>query len=230
MKHLELRYILLFLSTSLLILSLSAMAESEPWYQVEMIMFANQTPAPEQQIPSLTTKLIPDEQQTAIQLLPAAEADLNSSYPLVPQIDFLLQTTAKRLGHAANYRVLEHLAWLQPITQERKPAPVMINNNLSEQVTPDNIHGLLWIKKARGYFNVKLLLQLEQTSDDGTTEQHYQILQQQRVRSKRLVYFDHPLFGALVKITPAKTPTPPPLVNDPKTLDTDQTTDDDWAL
>jgi len=135
-----------------------------------------------------------------------------------------LRATRSRL------RPILHLAWRQPVLSEDESIPIYIRSqDVSEQAAPlagetfPELEGTIRVSGKR-YLHVHLDLLLRRltppdlTSDETTESadptdlapryQAYRMLDHRRMRSNRLHYVDHPLFGVLVLATPYESPEP----------------------
>jgi hypothetical protein len=123
-----------------------------------------------------------------------------------------------------------HLAWRQPVLSREESIPVYVRSRevrgqtapLAEETFPE-LEGTIRVSGKR-YLHVHLDLLLRRltppdlTSDEATEladptifapqYQAYRMLDHRRMRSNRLHYVDHPLFGVLVLATPYESPEP----------------------
>lgn len=164
---------------------------------------------------------------------PPLEPDVDKMvFHYLDKKDFKLNSQEKRLTNSKNYQVLMHIAWLQgdeskpihifagqlfdqnggPINSQAdpyQPKPVVSNDGLQWE-----LDGTLEVTKNR-YFKVNSNLILTKPSPkpkhswfSRSTDQpplsHYLLDQSQRMKSGELHYFDNPMYGLLVQITPYK--------------------------
>ncbi len=147
-------------------------------------------------------------------------------FQLLPTQDFTLQQPQSAIEKHQNYHILLHEAWVQPIEKASKTIHLhggakyddegnVINTIAS--VLPANdtweLDGTLTLNRNR-YFQVASNLLLTEPNQQGLTPNedeepaklnHFSLKQTQRMRSDELHYFDHPLFGMLIKVTPYTT-------------------------
>jgi hypothetical protein len=121
------------------------------WYQVEIILFAreqNNLPATEQWrvefnplYPENTVVLIPYNKLTKTRGLPVELPGANATngkgiaipididkdpYIILPSDKWQLSKEALQLSRASGYKVLEHLAWRQPVSARENSQPILI--------------------------------------------------------------------------------------------------------
>lgn len=113
-----------------------------------------------------------------------------------------LSATAAALRGDGRYRVLLHKRWAQNAEAKSSARPVLLSSGDKE------LDGTLKFYLSR-FLHVELALAfqpaLTQASTEGTSQ--YQINEQRRIKTQELHYFDHPKFGALVRISPQRTTT-----------------------
>jgi len=153
---------------------------------------------------------------------------ISQNYILRPSQLFGLKKEALKLSKDSNYKIVLRLSWLQ----DRKSLEAgrwihliggqpydgngqLIDANLSDQKpTYWEINGKLKIR-LNHYFNIntQLYLTLPQSVTNGDTTaykpiplQTFKMIESRRTRSNELNYFDHPLFGMLLKISKYEAP------------------------
>jgi len=208
-----------------------AAPQQPTWYQVEVIVFEHITPQ------SLASEAWPTDLQEpnlsdAIQLQ-AVQNDNLQAYELLPKKDFQLNSEVRRLTNNPNYKVLTHIAWVQPVSAPRFAKPVQIKGGAiyapdGQMVLPVpgemgdadysgdywQLNGTITISVMK-YLQIKTNLLLtehgykipQQTNAQGETASLISFPMQQirRTKSRELNYFDHPLYGMLIEITPLLT-------------------------
>jgi len=157
-------------------------------------------------------------------------------YTLIPKSDYRLKTEFKRLKLNKTLRPVIHLAWRQPVmSPERakllylRTAKGFANTETAsefEGFAVTDLEGTIRVGVNR-YLHVELdlLSRVKQNrryssyerSFEGVLTQpvldrRYRMQSQRRMRSGELHYIDHPLMGALIKITPYELPKPVPIV------------------
>lgn len=98
------------------------------------------------------------------------------------------------------FRILVHKRWTQAADERSNSAPVLLSTGDRE------LDGWLRFYVSR-FLHVELALDFQPRTAAipvGAIELPvYQLNEQRRVRSQEIHYFDHPKFGALVRVTPA---------------------------
>ena len=108
--------------------------------------------------------------------------------------DNTLDLAAAALEREGHYHVLVHRRWRQNVEEKSATKPVRLRSS------DNQLDGALRFYLSR-YLYVDLDLGLlDKTA--GATELNYRISDHRRVKTQDLNYFDHPKFGALVRITP----------------------------
>jgi hypothetical protein len=114
--------------------------------------------------------------------------------------DLQLSDSVRKLRRNGNYEILGHLAWQQRVPERGQPQPIYINLNDGE------LQGELAVTLGR-YLHTSARLWF---APDSTTiaprGQFAQMSQSRRMRSATLHYFDHPLFGMIVRIDKVEYP------------------------
>jgi len=124
-----------------------------------------------------------------------------------------LSPSINRLTRNQHYRLLLHWTWDQAITNQNQIIPIYSNNNNGL------VFGNMNILRGR-FFGVKFNLQLavpinllrkytgnadlQNLQNIVNNYAYFNLQQSRRLRSKEFNYFDHPLFGIFLYITPVK--------------------------
>jgi len=187
--------------TAFILLLTSIQSHADQWYHVELIVFEQLSTGTDEQWPAMsgndiTASLAPGMSTSNIQ--PATNNTLNS--------------LASRLSSSSQYRVHYHQAWQQYIMRKGGAKAVKISsaNGLIEgTVRLDKstyLHASLdlWLKQNAGQKNS--WSDGSPTSKDINSPRNPHLVESRRIRSNELDFFDHPKMGALLKITPIKTP------------------------
>jgi len=162
-------------------------------------------------------------------------------YTLIPEEEYRLKTEFRRLQRSNILQPVIHLAWRQPVTDSKHakllylrtsqpPAEIETISGFENFATTEeaiDLEGTIRVSVNR-YLHVELDLlnrikqspaysSYEQSFEDGLTQQplpdnRYRMQAQRRMRSGELHFIDHPLMGALIKITPYELPKPIPIV------------------
>lgn len=211
MKKMLLFGLLIFLN-----FSANANASSQSHrYQIEIILFQHRNTT------NLTQEDWPDypplpETSNAIDLQPADENSALADYQLLPPRYWTLGDEARRIRNSSRYKFLGHLAWQQtvPVARFSQPAHLHLENHM------DNgdywkLDGTLALLKSNYIIvNANLLLSVprfvvvnpnspqQDLSIPDADEIDFTLKQQRKMRPRELYYFDQPLFGMLIKVSP----------------------------
>jgi hypothetical protein len=136
------------------------------------------------------------------------EAD---QYRRRPQATLNLGTHAQRLEGSGEFQVLVHLGWHQKVPDREAPQSIYLHFE-------DELQGYLAVTLGRYLHTAATLWLYPSDSLSGpsaanndenplrATRPYAQLKQSRRMRSGELHYFDHPLFGVLVRIDKVKHP------------------------
>ena len=198
------QFILITLLALLTAIATPSDVEAARWYHVELIVFKH-----------LTSDLLGGEDwsvperapnfATAIDLSEILDAD-GSIVPLSSDL-FNLGGVYQRLNGSSKYQPVLHKAWAQPGYSANNVRSVYVsdgsklNTDLSDELALDideqSIEGTIGLQGGRLlHVNVNFVFR-----DVGITTT---ISEFRRIKLKQLHYFDHPLFGALVRVIPYK--------------------------
>lgn len=182
----------------LLLASGNVMAQQ--WYHVELVVFERHSGANAEHWPVMNTirsgNLSPQMANNQIQ--PASVETLVG--------------VAQRLQNASNYRVHYHKAWQQPVLSKGSARSIQISsdNNLVEgalklyQVNYLHADIDLWFKE-----NSSVGRNWNAAVPDGVDlggPRNPHLSQIRRIKSKQLIYFDHPRVAAILQLTPVAAP------------------------
>lgn len=194
-------FIQIVASFALLLFSLQSQAAT--WYHVELIVFEQLNTITDEQWPHM-----PEDKVTSLTLTPQSKSRF-----IRPSRNSTLLTTASRLNNSSAYRVHYHSSWQQPIMSKRSAKAVKIHSGNGL------IDGNIKLYKSTYLHAAVDLWLLENTqpqknswSDSSATDENINTVrnpnlnESRRIRSKKLFFFDHPKMGALLKITPIKSP------------------------
>lgn len=216
---------------------------STPWYRVELVVFARLSPHAGSHETWPANPGVPDFSHS-VALVPAqgsAGADSGDGavvtplgpipYQELPTSKAGMSGVVKVLNGSGRYRVLLHIAWRQPADAPRSARPVRVQ-------LPDGVlEGTVRLTHSR-YLHVALDLlyrpaggPLDAAASTGdavtgsaaaaapaangtASSPAYRMRQHRRIDPGVLNYFDHPLFGVLIKtspidVEPADTPSSP---------------------
>ena len=179
-----------------------------PFYQVEIIIYKHITSSGLSS--EIWTGTHPElHLNEAVNLMPPYSGTV--SFVQVPSSGFRLNAEASRLSQDG-YQILMHTAWLQQfLGQTSRPIHLYTDQTYSQG--DSELDGTLTINKDT-YFNVNAnLILTEPMNDLSNTQQvissgdgmaHFTLSETRRMRSNELNYFDHPLMGMLILITPSR--------------------------
>lgn len=187
--------------TAFILLLISIPSYADQWYHVELIVFEQLDTITDEQWPPM-----PDDVLTG-----SLTTDMATSF-IQPASNESLNNVAARLNRSSQYRVHYHQSWQQFIMRKGRAKTINI-------ISADSlIEGTIRLDKAT-YLHASLDLWLKQNTglvnswSDGSPQgtdisapRNPHLEESRRIRSNKLYFFDHPKMGALLKLTPIKTP------------------------
>ncbi len=196
---------IIFIALSLFAVATAQAASNDQGnsYEVEVMVFRNLMP-----------NLVGNELWTQDTVNPAI-SDLGSAIlpALAPPADPVLSDAAIALSANPRYRLLVHDSWIQTAATRFASKPIRIT--ASEPGNPQELDGTV-----RFYLNqylhvvLHLLLQ-EPAPNTGLAVFNapaapilYRMDEQRRIRLNQVNYFDHPMFGVLLRVTSVKPDAP----------------------
>lgn len=154
-----------------------ALAEQR-WFQVELIVFQQQAPNSE----------IFDQIETEIEPV--------GRYARVSASNKTLQGTYNRLKRASAYQPFYYQSWRIPVNSGSVSLPIDVSG------VNEGLSG--WIKVQRGEL-LHVIADLEFSPPAYEAERLiYRLKEKRRVLLNEVHYLDHPLFGAVVKVSPVE--------------------------
>lgn len=186
------------IACAMLMLSFNAYAQQ--WYHVELVVFERFSGANAEHWPSMG------------QIRNGSVSPQMSNKYIQPAAIDSLAGVSQRLKNSSNYRVHFHKAWQQPMLSKRSAKGVQISsaNNLVEgQLKLYRVSYLhadidLWFKENGTQTNSWSSASADGVDLGGPKNPH--LTQIRRVKSKELIYFDHPRLAAILHITPVAAP------------------------
>ncbi|MBP0048643.1 peptidoglycan binding protein CsiV [Marinobacterium sp. AK62] len=202
------------------LIACSASIQAADLYKVEMVVFANLN---SDDGGEYWPDLAPVDTAGSLSLAPW------DGYPLqrfeqLPTGDLVLGGDAAALSRSANYALLYHKGWLQPITGPSSSPSIRVNASFEDY----ELNGTLRIYKQR-YLHAQPLLQLNSIAlssgytpqpaaveapdaSEGSAEvttapvqpHRWQLEQSRRMRSEETHYIDHPKMGILLHVRPVE--------------------------
>jgi hypothetical protein len=214
MKH-SIRFCIL---PAILLLALPLQArEPAPWYDVEMIVYANREAGGGTELwPSVTTT--PDwSSSVRLAPAPATESGLIGPYTLLTESEHRLTAEWHALKRThGRLDPLLHVAWSQPVSSGKRADTVFLQSFIDPASTPTitstppELEGTVKLSINR-YLHVELDLLLHEKSAEplsigeslfAPAVQSYRLNSHRRMRSGELHYIDHPRMGVLITAHP----------------------------
>ncbi len=186
------------------------------WYQVEMVVFEHLATDTSGEI--WNSDDVPDYRNT-IELV--TDASGSNAFKMLPSSRYKLGGVNKVLKLSSGYRPVYHVAWQQPELRKSRAKKVHIKNPEAKINGTVNLRGghLLHLDLNISYFvdlytesitsfteeNISVAGEdVEETEADeeiimsGT---YAQMKETRRIKLNELHYFDHPLFGVIMRVT-----------------------------
>ncbi len=204
-----------------LLLALTPFAAQARWYQVEVVVFRNagdgdgeHFAAPDA-LPDFrnTVELITDLPDMDDEPPPVGSASLPVAFEALAPAERRLAGVARRLRNSGGYEVLLARAWRQPSFGVSRARRVYLSDvELSGMSTeaPDAA-ALRPARRAEGIVSIKVSRLLHVEVDfllyhEGTP---VRLSETRKVKLREIHYFDHPLFGVIVQVSPWVRPDEP---------------------
>lgn len=109
----------------------------------------------------------------------------------------LLNEEANILRHSKTTRLIQQVAWMQPMTANVQSTPVLLQLGKNNK----EITAVISVKPVRNLFYINA--DIIYNSEQGTRGIHeFRITREFRAKRKEVFYFDHPLVGMIVMVTP----------------------------
>ncbi len=185
----------------------SNLALAENWYRVEVIVFENLYPQSGGEIWNKYPGL-PNTQES-VRLIRALEGDEPGviAFQSLDNSRLTLTGTYSRLKKSSHYRPLKYIAWQQPEMSgsNARNVKLEIRNQSSEIKISGNVRirsslylhvdvDLAYFLQAIG--NIEGIIEEDIQGEDIVTRLH----ETRRIKLNEIHYFDHPLFGAIVRV------------------------------
>jgi hypothetical protein len=207
----------------LILLLLPCLLSAAQLYKVELIVFSHVTAAGLNSETWPIPAMLPDLKNVE-NLMPAETPP--GVYQVLPSSEFTLNRDAAELAKTKDYPVLVHLAWLQSGQATRESPRVHIvggpGYDANGQVVAEGQPAQFWavdgfVRVSRPYtfqVDANLVLTVPKNIVHGLTAKltqdvpvyQFTLIQSDHPKLKEVYYFDHPLFGMLLQITPVKNP------------------------
>lgn len=211
----------LFLGLILLWASASAGAEETRWYDVEVIIFSQNSQQYRNSELWPVDYDLPQMEASQKLLPPQRGKGAPVAFSRLATQDLRLNAQARRISAAKDMKLLLHTGWRQPGLAENKAVAIRVEGESSHQ-----LEGTLKLVLSRYLHIYTDLIYREprsgnpalQATSTGQSEtnlfnqnrdsssqpqyQAYRLQQSRRMRSRELHYLDHPLFGMAILVTP----------------------------
>lgn len=131
----RLSHIVLLAAVTLSSISLQVQAKGPDWYQVEVVIFAQQANNPGNteiwrdtfNPDALGSAIKLGKSRTDVKIIGETKQNIErGAFQLLPDGNRKLLDTARRIKNSADLRLLTHLAWRQPVLQDGKSLPILI--------------------------------------------------------------------------------------------------------
>ena len=190
---------------------------SDRWFMVEIIVFddlRNDGLGAERWPPDPGEPPLHDTIELT-ELPPGESGGTVHAFRIVKRSDLSLNAVWKKLRGSAHYRPFLHLGWRLPGLPRGAARAVHVSSHLgrtgpgtAEPVSGERptVHGTVEVSLAR-YLQVDVdLVYHRPPSGEAAASipapDRFRLTSERRMRSGELHYFDHPLFGVLMQITP----------------------------
>ncbi|MHB8453191.1 MAG: CsiV family protein [Acidiferrobacterales bacterium] len=192
------RIIVIALSLFAITAAHAAPADKDNTYEVEVLVFRNIMP-----------KLAGNELWTRDTVNTVIPDLATAASPIAaPPADPILTDAATVMSSNPRYQVLAHYSWIETADTRSASKPVRITASVSGN--PHGLDGTVLFYMSR-YLHVVVNLLLQESASDASAAGGnpapnapaiYRISEHRRIRSNETDYFDHPMFGALVRVIP----------------------------
>jgi hypothetical protein len=186
------------------------------WYQVEMVVFEHLTTDNSGEL--WNTDDVPDYSRS-VEL--ATEANGSNAFKMLPSSRYKLGGVNKNLKLSSDYRPVYHVAWQQPELTKSRAKKVHIKNPEAKINGTVNLRGghLLHLDLDISYFvdlttesitsfaeeNISIagedVEEIEVDEEIIMSGTYAQMKETRRIKLNELHYFDHPLFGVIMRVT-----------------------------
>ena len=208
----------LLLGSLLLLFSNLAYAK---WYQVEMVVFEHLVADNSGELWNIDG--VPDY-SASVELV--TEADESNAFKMLPASRYKLGGVNKNLKLSSDYRPVHHVAWQQPELTKSRAKKVHIKNPEAKINGTVNLRGghLLHLDVNMSYFvdlyteavtsfteeNISIaggdiekidVEEIEVDEEIIMSGTYAQMKETRRIKLNELHYFDHPLFGVIMRVT-----------------------------
>ena len=191
------------------------------WYQVEMVVFEHLRTDTSGEL--WNTDDVPDYSR-ALEL--STDIDAPDAFKMLPSSEYKLGGVNKNLKLSSDYRPVHHVAWQQPELTKSRAKKVHIKNPEAKINGTVNLRGghLLHLDVDMSYFvdlyteavtsfteeNISIaggdiekidVEEIEVDEEIIMSGTYAQMKETRRIKLNELHYFDHPLFGVIMRVT-----------------------------
>lgn len=163
-------------------------AVKENIYEIEVLVFENRLPD------------LAGDELLGQEVTEARRRSLEQAVPPdpLPGESYFQPVVAGGMERDGAYRILAHARWVQTLdpTSKATVKPVRVTS-----AKPDELDGTVRFTMSR-YLHLDVNLLFSEPSGPAI----YRINEQRRIKTQETHYFDHPRFGALVRIVPVEKP------------------------
>jgi|GEM_PF-5014743 len=178
----------------ILIISSTCWAMGDGVYQIEIIAFENVEPSyvGAQQWPQKAIELnkkealAVDESSIDVRTILEESRILNKSVELITQ--------------SAGHEIIYSSAWTQYLEDDKQNPPVHFIGGRYKVGESWEIEGLVAVRPIRNLFHTKVDLIFRKQTNEGLKE--FRVAQSGRMKARESYYFDHPVVGCIMLITP----------------------------
>jgi hypothetical protein len=193
------------LFTLLSLLSFASLADDTPWYEVEIIVFA-QAKGSYHDSENWSQDLAAPNFANAKALAPAGSG---RAFQALDASHFRLQREWNKLQNSSEYHPLLHMGWIQPGLANDKAVGVLVEAGApsADLGGAQPLSGVITVELSRYlHLDANLLYRKAVTpSSEGAPKfETYQLSESRRMRSREIHYLDQPMFGVIALITPTK--------------------------
>lgn len=178
-------------------------ANAAPWYQVEIIVFA-QAKGSYHNSESWSQDLVLPDFTNARALDPAGSG---TAFRAIDERHFRLQREWNKLENSSEYKPLIHMGWQQPGLPSARAVGVLVEAGAASPALggAKPLSGVISVSLSRYlHLDANLLYRkaIEKPVEGGPTFETYQLNESRRMRSHERHYLDQPMFGVIALITP----------------------------
>lgn len=200
---------LVYLFACCMLLASPLVVSAQALYRVELIIFEHKGAA------GLAAEHWPNDESALPSFSNAVSLTSSTGLSVSPE---KLNDIANKLNASPAYRVLFHTAWKQAVLDAAATKGIRLTNGrtmtANDTATVDEVDGITTLSAGRFlHLNLDLVFSKllpgkinpvlpNESAKEAQIVRRFQLKEARRIKSKELNYFDHPLFGAIVLVTP----------------------------